>query len=143
MPRKNLVLVTLFVFFSAVSFSQSANEKAIRQVLATQETEWNSGQVENFMTTYWNNDSLVFIGKKGLTYGWNETLKNYKKAYPDKTAMGKLSFTIYQVKPLSADYYFVTGKFHLERTIGNLEGYFTLLFRKINGQWKIVADHTS
>ncbi len=95
------------------------------------------------MKTYWNNDSLLFIGKSGPKYGYETTLQNYKRSYPDTAAMGKLHFDLKQMKQLSKQYYFVVGKWHLERTIGNAEGYFTLLLKKIKGRWQIVADHSS
>jgi ketosteroid isomerase-like protein len=85
----------------------------------------------------------MFIGKSGIIYGWQKTLDNYKKGYPDKKAMGKLNFTLLEMKALSPEYYFVIGKWHLQRTIGDLQGIFTLLFKKINGEWLIIADHSS
>jgi hypothetical protein len=81
---------------------------------------WNRGDIENFMKGYWENDSLMFIGKNGITYGWTNTLNNYKKGYPDTAAMGKLSFNINTVKRLSKEYYYVVGKWHLQRSIGDL-----------------------
>ena len=138
-----LFLCLLFAFFSAFSFSQSKDESAIRTVLQKQENEWNKGDLEKYMQGYWKNDSVMFIGKSGITCGWQKTLDNYKKGYPDKEAMGKLKFTLLQMKPISKEYYFVIGKWHLQRTIGDLQGVFTLLFKKINGQWLIVADHSS
>jgi ketosteroid isomerase-like protein len=95
------------------------------------------------MQGYWNNDSLVFVGKNGPTYGYTATLERYKKSYSDAAKMGQLHFDILQVKQLSADYYFVLGKWALTRTAGDVSGSFTLLFRKIKGEWKIVADHSS
>ena len=85
----------------------------------------------------------MFIGKSGVTYGWKNTLENYKKNYPDTSAMGKLSFNIITVKKLSGEYYHVVGKWHLKRTIGDLSGHYTLLFKKIKGEWVIVSDHSS
>ena len=92
---------------------------------------------------YWKSDSLMFIGKKGMVRGWQQTLDNYKKGYPDTAAMGKLSFDIVEVKPLSKEYAFVVGKWMLKRSIGDVSGHYTLLLRRIKGQWKIVADHSS
>lgn len=108
-----------------------------------QVTSWNNGNLDEFMQTYWQNDSMMFVGKKGVTYGWQNTLNNYKKAYPDTASMGKLNFSLIEVKRLSVLYYHVTGKWQLTRTGGNLEGYFTLLFKKIKGKWLIVSDHSS
>ncbi len=115
----------------------------LRQVLAQQTAAWNRGDLPGFMDGYWKSDSLMFIGKNGITYGWNNTLTNYKKNYPDTATMGKLRFEIILVKPLSFQYFHVVGKWHLQRTAGDLSGHFTLLFKKINDQWVIVADHSS
>jgi len=85
----------------------------------------------------------MFIGKSGVTYGWQNTLNNYKRGYPDTSAMGKLNFTLISIQQISKKYYQVVGKWHLTRTIGNLQGHFTLLMRKIKGRWYIVSDHSS
>ncbi|MBC7850074.1 MAG: nuclear transport factor 2 family protein, partial [Chitinophagaceae bacterium] len=108
-----------------------------------QTTSWNKGNLEEFMKGYWMNDSLMFIGKTGVTYGYNNTLNNYKKGYVDTTQMGKLFFDILKVTRISDEHFFVVGKWFLKRTVGDLSGHYTLLFRKINGQWRIVADHSS
>ncbi len=122
---------------------QANNEAAVRKVLTVQIAAWNRGDIDSFMEGYWKNDSLTFTGKNGVTYGWTKTLNNYKRNYPDTISMGKLSFTIVTLKILQGEYSHVIGKWHLQRTIGNLEGYFTLLFKKIKGKWVIIADHTS
>ena len=134
----------LFCLLLAInSFSQSKDEIAVRKLLSDQSVAWNRGDIAGFMKGYWENDSLMFIGKSGITYGWGKTLNNYKRNYPDTASMGKLTFTIIDAKNLSPEYFHVIGKWHLQRSIGNLEGHFTLLFRKINGQWVIIADHSS
>lgn len=139
---KTFLLITAIVFSSA-SFSQSNNETTIRKILNDQTGAWNRGDIESFMKGYWKNDSLMFIGKSGINWGWQKTLNNYKKSYPDTTAMGKLSFDIILVKKLSPEYYYVVGKWMLNRSIGDLSGYYNLVFKKINGQWLIIADHSS
>lgn len=129
--------------FSILAFSQSKDETAVRKVLGVQNDAWNRGDAEAFMKGYWESDSLMFVGKSGITYGYKNTLANYKKNYPDTAAMGRLTFILIQVKRLSAEYYHVTGKWHLQRSIGDIGGHFTLLFRKIKGQWVIISDHSS
>ena len=136
-------LLLLAIFSTAFAFAQKGEEAKIRQLLTTQTAGWNTGNIEGFMQTYWKNDSLLFIGKSGVRWGWQETLNNYKKGYPDTTAMGKLSFDILVVKKLSPEYYYVVGKWMLKRTIGDLSGHYDLLLRKIKGRWVIVADHSS
>lgn len=139
--KTKLLLVFLIIAFTAQA--QSKEGKNIRQLLATQTKNWNSGNIEGFMQTYWKSDSLMFIGKTGVHRGWQQTLKNYKKGYPDTTAMGQLSFDIIQIKKLSDEYYYVVGKWMLKRTIGDLSGYYDLLLRKIKGRWYIISDHSS
>ncbi len=142
MKKYLLLLLTAFLLTPGVN-AQSNDELAIRKAMNEQLAAWNAGDIDRFMGTYWQDDSLMFIGKSGITYGWQKTLENYKKGYPDTAAMGKLDFNILEVKRLSDLYFFVVGKWHLTRSIGNVGGHFTLLFRKIKNKWVIIADHSS
>jgi len=135
------VFITL-IFFNAVS-AQGKDEQTIRTLIEEQRQAWNAGDKEKFMQTYWQSDSLMFIGKSGITYGWQKTLDNYKKGYPDTAAMGKLDFELLEIKRLSVMYFLVVGKWHLTRSIGDVGGHFTLLFKKVKNKWVIVADHSS
>lgn len=120
-----------------------AEENAIRQVMHNQQEAWNRADIEAFMEGYWKSDSLKFIGRNGITYGWQTTLDNYKKSYPTPDAMGKLTFTILTLDILSETSAFMIGRWHLKRASDEPGGHFTLLWRKINGKWVIIADHTS
>jgi ketosteroid isomerase-like protein len=126
-----------------LALTAQTDEQKIRNILQEQTESWNKGDLRDFMKGYWKNDSLMFIGKSGVTYGWENTLQNYIKGYPDSEQMGKLEFNIIKVEKVSADAYFVVGKWHLIRSVGDLKGHYTLLFRRIKGEWKIVADHSS
>ena len=137
------IFMILFACSALLSQAQSADEKSIKDILSDQTEAWNNGNLEDFMAGYWKSDSLLFIGKSGVNNGWQKTLENYQKGYPDTTAMGKLNFDLLELRQLSPDYFFVVGKWHLQRSIGNVGGHFSLLFRKMEGQWKIVADHSS
>ncbi len=119
-------------------------EEQVRQVLAEQTACWSKGDIECFMLGYWKSDSLVFIGKAGLTYGWQQTLDNYKRSYPGTEAMGKLNFDILEMKPLSENTMLVVGKWMLTREeAGNLDGHFSVIFRKFPAGWRIITDHSS
>jgi hypothetical protein len=139
---KNFLLSLTAMVWSIVLAAQSKDELAVRKMLLDQVDAWNHGSIENFMKGYWENDSLIFVGHGGITYGYAETLRHYKKAYSDSAKMGKLFFELIRLKRLSAGYFFVTGRFFLKRTGGDLSGYFTLLVRRIGDQWRIVEDHT-
>lgn len=140
---KQLLITIIYTVLYFSCFSQTDDKKSILSILQHQSEAWNKGDMERFMKGYWKNDSLMFIGKSGVTYGYDHTLANYKKSYPDAEKMGKLFFDILQVKKLSHAYYFVIGKWSLKRTIGDVNGHYTLLFHKIAGKWYIIADHSS
>lgn len=137
------ILPLLLLLLSFNLFAQPGDELRIRQLLNSQTEAWNRGNIDDFMKGYWENDSLMFIGKSGITYGWTNTLNNYKRGYPDTAAMGKLTFKLLSVKRLSKKYYHVVGQWHLQRSIGDVGGHYNLLFQKMNGRWVIIADHSS
>jgi hypothetical protein len=116
---------------------------AIVELMRAQESAWNFGNVEGFMKPYWKSDSLQFIGKKGLTLGWQKTLDNYKQSYPDKAAMGRLDFTNLHIEILDEEAAFVVGRWQLSRIADTLSGHYTLLWKKMNNKWVIAADHSS
>ena len=130
-----------FVLLSLSSFSQ--DNKQILQLLEDQRLAWNKGDIEGYMQGYWKSDSLVFVGKSGPKYGWTTTLENYKKGYPDKAAMGYLTFSIIKVELLGSNNAWVLGAWHLKREKDGPQGYFTLILRRIGGKWLVVSDHSS
>ncbi|MCH4551755.1 MULTISPECIES: YybH family protein [Aestuariibaculum] len=139
---KKLILL-LCLMCACTVFSQNNEEKDINDiqaVLKAQRLAWSKNNIEEFMEGYWKSDSLKFYGSNGVTYGWENTLKRYKKAYPSKDHTGKLSFKINDISKITDDAYYVLGEFHLKREVGNASGFFMLVFKKINGEWKIIAD---
>ena len=95
------------------------------------------------MKGYWDNDKLVFVGSNGPTYGYRNTLERYLKSYPTKAAMGQLKFNLLFVEQWDTQTIQVIGKFTLDREKDQPTGFFTLLFRKMGDDWKIVSDHSS
>ena len=144
--RKLTFIVSIFLI-TASSFAGnklSPKEKAeITTLLNKQVEAWNAGDIEKFMNTYWHSEKLVFIGSRGPTYGWQATLDNYKKGYPDKKTMGSLEFKIFDISKIDKKTIFVIGRFELTREAGELNGHFTLIIQKIKGQWLIISDHSS
>jgi len=123
--------------------AQSKDEQAIRETMHTQEEAWNKGDLNKFMAGYWNSPDLLFVGSKGVTNGWKPTLENYQKSYPNKEAMGILTFQILKVDITGKDTAWLVGKWSLQREKDNPNGHFLLVWRKIKGKWYIVADHSS
>ncbi len=140
---KKLVTFLLFVIAFNANAQKITDKKAILNLLEQQRSDWNKGDVEAYMQGYLKSDCLLFVGKNGPTYGWQKTLENYKKGYPDKSSMGFLTFGIRKIDLLTKDTAFVLGSWHLKREKDELKGYFTLLLKKVNGNWKVIVDHSS
>lgn len=142
--RKYCRFLLLFLALNGVAHAQENAESAIRKVLERQNKNWNDGNIEAFMEDYWKSDSLMFIGKSGVVYGWKATKDRYFKSYPNRKTMGQLAFDIKEVAMHSPTTAWVLGSWKLTRPeVGDIGGYFTLIFKKINGKWLVVSDHTS
>ena len=141
MKRHILILLISFLVFSCSEQTNDADDKKIiLSILETQEQAWNNYDIEGYMEGYWKSDSLKFYGANGLTYGWQQTLDNYNKRYPSKEHTGTLNFKINDISKINDGAYFVMGEYHLTRPVGNANGVFMIIFKKINSEWKIVAD---
>lgn len=139
---KKLILIFLFSFNCFIAFSQKKSD--ILAVLQRQEQFWNAGDINNFMEDYWKSEELKFIGKAGVVKGWQATKDRYFKSYPDRATMGILNFGIQEIDFMSKKSAWVLGKWRLKRPEkGDIGGYFTLIFKKIDGKWLVVSDHTS
>ena len=139
---KKLILILCLLSYT-LGFSQTTekeDKEAIKSVMALQEKAWSKNDLEDFMQGYWKSDSLKFFGSGGLTKGWQQTLDNYKKGYPTKEHSGTLNFTIKDISKIDEGSYWVMGEYHLKRNVGDANGVFLIIFKKIDGKWKIVAD---
>ena len=137
------ILVFLCFICTLNNYAQTNTEKDIKEIkslLKSQRLAWSKNNIDAFMEGYWKNDSLKFYGNNGITYGWENTLNRYKKAYPTKDHTGKLNFKLNAISKINDDAYYVLGEFHLKREVGNATGIFMIILKRIDGEWKIIAD---
>ncbi len=140
--KKTILLLLLITAIGckAQSTTQNEDRTAILSVMKLQEKAWSENDLEGFMQGYWKSDSLKFYGSSGLTRGWQQTLDNYKKGYPTKAHSGSLTFKINDISKIDEGAYWVMGEYFLTRDVGDASGVFLIIFKKIKGEWKIVAD---
>jgi ketosteroid isomerase-like protein len=139
-------LFALFVFLLCSFYAlaqEDADFQTIRRAIAEQQEAWNRGDIPAFMQAYWRSDELQFIGGSGVTKGWQATLDNYYRRYPDRAAMGQLTFGIVSMEKISSKCVFLVGTWDLKRQNDAPGGHFVLIWKKIKGKWLITADHTS
>jgi uncharacterized protein (TIGR02246 family) len=147
----SLLLVAVVVFgYRGRGFASRPDKKtdrelaAVRAVLDAQVAAWNRGDIDAFMDGYAKEDSITFLSGDSFTRGWQTVLERYKKNYDSRAKMGTLAFDGLELKPLSPFYTMVTGRYRLTRENGETpHGRFTLIFRRTDGGWRIIHDHTS
>ena len=137
---KNIILIIVFLFCSCLSIAQ---QKEIKELLEKQRLDWNKGNMTGYMQGYLKSDSLIFVGKTRLYFGWQKNLEMYQKAYPDKDAMGDLTFDIKQIKMINKKNALVLGSWNIKMQKDEQKGFFTLLVKKFKNGWKIIVDHSS
>ncbi len=136
----------LFLLLNGALFSQNlfeSDKNEILKILEDQRLAWNKGDLKEYMNGYWQSDSLRFIGKNGIIYGWNNTLDRYAKAYPAKQTMGNLTFEVISLEKLNDCRALMVGRWMLNVSDKNISGCFTLIWQKIEDKWKIILDHSS
>jgi uncharacterized protein (TIGR02246 family) len=134
--------LVISVAFSVAGIAQTG-EAEVRRVLDQQAADWNRGDIPSFVK-YYASDA-VFIGKE-IARGSQGVLERYRRNYPTRESMGKLTFSDIEVQMIGADHALVIGRFHLERTAaggGDARGIYSLVLRKTRDGWRIVLDHTS
>jgi ketosteroid isomerase-like protein len=105
-------------------------------ILSQQAAAWNRGDIDAFMEHYWKSDDLTFSSGGHTTRGWQTTKDGYKQRYPTRERMGHLTFDGLEAFPLGDSAALLLGHWHLDRNG-------PLVFRRIDGAWLIVHDHTS
>jgi beta-aspartyl-peptidase (threonine type) len=138
-------LVVLLVCTMNAWSSPGAPAEQVRQVIAQQQDAWNRGDLEAFMSGYWNSPDLTFFSGAHDSKGWQAALDRYKKSYQSPGhEMGKLEFANLRIEMLGSDAAFVRGEFHLTMSDGKTpHGLFTLIFKKFPEGWKIVHDQSA
>ena len=136
-------LVGGVLFAPAAGAEESHERAAIRALLEAQATAWNAGDIEGFMAGYWKSEETEFAGASGVLRGWQAVLDRYRRTYPDRKAMGRLTFSDLKINALSRNAAYIVGRWQLERENDHPGGVFTLIVRKFPEGWRIVHDHTS
>ena len=115
----------------------------LQDILNEQVDAWNRGDIEGFMDYYWRSVDLEFTSGDTLHRGWQATLDCYKRKYPTKEAMGWLDFDDLRVTAIAEDEAEATGRWRVRAGGKTSSGGFELKFRRIEGRWLIVRDHTT
>lgn len=123
--------------------TSETEEDHILAVLTNQQTAWNNGDIDGFMQGYWQSEDLRFASGGTVTRGWQQTSDRYHNRYSDRAIMGELSFDDLEVSLVGSETAIVHGAWALQRAEDRPSGLFTLVFNKLEGDWKIISDTTT
>jgi len=135
-------ITALFVLTGILRADADTDSKSIKETIAYQVAEWNKGNVDGFMSGYWQSEEFTFQSGNKRLLGYATLAAMYKKNYAG-AKMGTLTFTDIVLKPLADGLYLVLGRWNVKTTDSEKEGLFTLIFKNIDGHWKIIHDHSS
>lgn len=127
----------------AAAVSSAAEVGAITALLEQQDDAWNRGDIDGFMDGYWRSPELRFASGGNVTRGWDETNARYRRVYATPDLMGRLVTSDYEIVILSSGAAIAHGAWALERAGDRPSGLYTLVLRKIDGEWLIVSDTTT
>ena len=128
---------------SAINAQSDAETAAITALLEAQDAAWNRGDIDAFMEGYWKSPELRFASGGNVTRGWDETNARYHNTYGGPETMGTLVTDDYEIVLLAPDAAVAHGRWKLEGREGTPWGLYTLVLRKMGGEWKIVSDTTT
>jgi len=133
----------LFLCCTPLLFAQADD---IRAMMEKSQANWNRGDLAAFAADYEDSPDTTFVGKTVTRGGTAAVLARYQEHYPNREAMGTLTYSELSIRVLAPDIVLATGKFSLQRTAaggGDASGRFTLVIRKTPKGWKIIHDHSS
>ncbi|MEM1057247.1 MAG: DUF4440 domain-containing protein [Bacteroidota bacterium] len=129
---------------SSDPFDPVAVRAGVQATLDAQIGAWNEGSIRGFMDGYANSDTLVFLSGNNERRGWEESYYAYVRGYPDREAMGTLTFENIEVRPLSALHALAFGRWRLSYDDRDgATGLFSLLLQNTADGWRVIHDHTS
>ncbi len=136
-----LLAFILFRTFSASAGLEVAKSGAV-ELLTTQKSAWNAGDLARFTGTYRMHDDLTFYSDGRRYQGWDKLGERYRMMYPGGPR-GQLDYTEVTAEPLSADAVLLRGTWSLASSEGTRSGLFTIVARRFPSPegWKIVHDH--
>lgn len=130
--------------------------EAVRTLIRTQVEAWNRGDLDAFTSGY--AEDAAFLTPSGLTRGRGEVLTRYRKRYPDRKAMGRLSLEPIEMRPAAGTEFTALGGARPSRVHGvsvaarweisypdepgkePASGLTLIVFRRTRDGWEIIQD---
>ncbi len=133
----------------ALAADRSADEQAIRQIIAGIERGWEQGDGTPFRQTYLDFPGARYIESGGQNEGLNDLVSHHVEPEKDALEYLELDFANIEIH-FEGDRFAwavadtaVKGKVRKNGRVFDKTGYQTFLFRKVGDEWKVVHTHSS
>ncbi len=116
----------------------------IQTLLDRSAEAWNAGDLEGFMATYDRSPSTTYAGADEVLAGWEEIRSHYAPRFRPGAERDSLHFESLRTRPLGQRHALAVARYVLHRD-GEITatGRFTLVVVRIEGDWRIIHDHSS
>ena len=141
--RFSVVAAAVILGASSAAAQTDNAERVIRSAFDSSAVAWNRGDLMGHLAD--NSDTIRFMTRSGPIVGKTGTAASLEKSFfRDGKPMQQLRFEQINVRMLGREHAMVIGRFILsggERP--EASGWFTTIWAKEKGGWKIVHDHSS
>ena len=149
-PDISAVLVTLAAFTGGACTLEvgedegSGLEASVTTMLQGSADGWNNGDLDAFVAIYSEGAATSSMTPDGPVQGIDRIREGYAQAFTPGANRDSLRFeqlSVHQLPPLIG---VATGKYvlHQDDEVTS-SGWFTLVFRRVGGGWRVIHDHSS
>jgi len=138
-----LLAFTLTLLIPAQARAENAPHP-VRALLDAQVKAWNTGDLDGFVSAYWNDDRVTFFSGGDVSKGFKPLRDRYFQRYKaEGKEMGRLAFENLEIDSVTPDFAVARGRYRLKMKTSESTGLFTLWVKKTPEGWHITHDHTS
>ena len=145
--NKILLAFLLFITFSIAS-AEIEEEQAIKQIIEDIRVGWENGDGTPFHNNFLDFEGARYVESGGQNEGLKDLVEHHVE--PEKTALEYLDLGFSNIEVNFENGFAwaianttVKGKVRNGGRVFDKSGYQTFLFRKIDGDWKVVHTHSS
>jgi uncharacterized protein (TIGR02246 family) len=104
---------------------------------------WNRGDIDGYLADYWHSDKLRWVSEGKVSHGFDAVARAFKARFDTPANMGQLQVANLEIQLLGESDSLVFGEWIQTTRSARRNGVFTVHMKKIDGNWRVVSDHSS